>query len=273
MLDEFGLHRDTLRELQQICVLQPDARIDRLRRLVSDCPEQTAPAILLLLAMRHAGLFAAKGNLPRSGIEARIPKRIVHYWHNGTPPPDVRQIMASWHRKHPDYEHILFDDGAAANFLRAKGLGTALQAFRQSSSPAQRADILRLAYLFSLGGFFVDADDRCLAPIGTFILPCTQFAGYQESYGTIGANFLGATEGHPVIARALENGITAVNRGDRDVAWLSTGPGLLTRAFAERISIDTDGDWVGKIRLLELWEFQRVVGVHCPAEYKRSKLH
>ena len=26
--------------------------------------------------------------------------------------------------------------------------------------------------------------------------------------------------------------VTAVNRGDQDLIWLSTGPGMLTRAFA-----------------------------------------
>ena len=96
-----------------------------------------------------------------------------------------------------------------------------------------------------------------------------EFAGYQENYGTIGVNFLGAAPGHPVIALALENAVIAVNRGDRDIVWMSTGPGLLTRAVAQSVLSVSAGDWLSRARLLELWEFQRAVGVHCPAHYKR----
>ena len=200
MLDEFALHPDALGELRRICALPIQGRIEPLRRLVRDEREQTAPSMLLLLLMRQTGMFAAE----HAARGAGIPKRIVHYWHDGTPPPDVQEIMASWRQKHPDYQHVLLDDAAAENFLRTQRLDGALHAFHRGTSPGQRGDILRLAYLSSLGGFFVDADDRCLAGLDAFIPRLRTFAGYQENYGTIGVNFMGAAPGHPVVTSALE---------------------------------------------------------------------
>ena len=270
ILDEFVLHRDTLSELQRVCALPLQKRIEPLRRLVRDNPEQTAPAILLLLAMRQTGLFAAEhGAFAGSGGHA-IPKRIVHYWHSGTPPSDVQEIMSSWSQKHPDYEHVLLDDVSAAKLLRMQGLNAALHAFHRGSSPSQRADILRLAYLYAVGGIFIDADDRCLVRLDSFVPAAVNLTAYQESYGTIGANFLGAAPRHPVIALALDCAVAAVNRGDRDVLWLSTGPGLLTRAFAQSVLRRDASDWLARTSLLELWHLQRAVGVHCPARYKQS---
>ena len=57
MLDEFLLHQEALGELRRISALPVEARVDPLRRLVKNNPEQTAPAILLLLAMRQVGLL------------------------------------------------------------------------------------------------------------------------------------------------------------------------------------------------------------------------
>jgi hypothetical protein len=44
---------------------------------------------------------------------------------------------------------------------------------------------------------------------------------------------MAATPEHPVILGALELGAAAINRDDTDLIWLSAGPGLLTRAFAQ----------------------------------------
>jgi tetratricopeptide (TPR) repeat protein len=267
LLDEFVLHTEVLSTLRAIVALPANDRIETLRQVVQENPEQTAPAILLLLAMRQEGKLASHSS--PIGRARGIPKRIVHYWHDGAPPPDVREIIASWREKHPDYEHVLLDNTTATVFLRERGLEAALRAFHRAADPGQRADILRLAYLLSSGGFFIDVDDRCLARLDTFIEASVEFAGYQDNYGTIGVNFLGVITGHPVIGLALDNAVIAVNRGDRDIVWLTTGPGLLTRAFAQSVSTCNAEAWLSRTSLLELWEFQRAVGIHCPAHYKR----
>jgi tetratricopeptide (TPR) repeat protein len=268
MLDEFILDWQVLAKLKEICVLPAEARIDPLKQLVRDNSEGTAPAILLLIAMRQAGHLWKTLDDRVTEVTTGIPKRIVQYWHANVPPLDVQQYIASWRERHPDYEHVLFDDTTAHAWLRTRFPAATPEAFLRGRNPADRVNILRLAYLVSEGGFFVDADDRCIARLNTFVPPSADFVGYQESYGTIGVNFIGAAPGHPVIAPALDGAVTAVNRGDHDIAWLSTGPGLLTRAFAQSASKPNPGNWLKSAHVLELHELQRAVGVHCPARYK-----
>jgi hypothetical protein len=97
------------------------------------------------------------------------------------------------------------------------------------------------------------------------------FIGYQEHLGSLGANFIGAAKQHPVILRAFSMALEAVNRGDHDTAWLSTGPGLLTRAFAQTLLGSGSKEWRPQAIVLESHTLHRIVGVHCPANYKSRR--
>lgn len=268
LINEFALVPGVLARLKQIVALPHEEQIEPLKRLAHDNPDQTAPALLLMLAMRNSGAFSNFQVKPASVTTAKIPRQIVQYWHSNALPDDISALMRSWGDTHSDYKHIVLNDETADNFLRANYRDEICRTFHRGREPGQRADILRLAYLASEGGYFIDSDDKCLARLDTFVPAQAEFAGYQDNYGAIGSNFIGAKPGHPVIALALENAVRAVNRGDRDIMWLSTGPGLLTRAFTQVLSV-AETDWLSRVHLLELWELQRAVGIYFPAHYKR----
>jgi hypothetical protein len=156
--------------------------------------------------------------------------------------------MASWRDANPGYDHRLFDNRTAWEFLVAHVSAEAARAF-------QRA---------------VDVHDRCLAPLGADLEPRGLMV-YQESLGSLGANFVAAAPQHPVVLRALALAVEAVNRGDHDTVWLSTGPGLLTRAFAQELAGSAAETWSRGVAVLETHELHRMVGVHCPADYKRRR--
>jgi hypothetical protein len=61
-------------------------------------------------------------------------------------------------------------------------------------------------------------------------------------------------------------------RGDSDIVWLSTGPGLLTRAFAQ-VVVESSSSLLASTSFRELGETQRVIGIHCPAQYKKTDQH
>ena len=148
----------------------------------------------------------------------------------------------------------------------------ALAAYRAASEPAQRADLIRLAYLAAKGGVYLDADDRCIAALGSFVSPDATFVAYQEDdYGTLANNFLAVVPEHPVICLALRLAADALNRGDRDILWLSTGPGLLSRAFAQTIS-RRSGRMSDRFdaTILDRGFMWRRVGFHCPLVYKKT---
>jgi mannosyltransferase OCH1-like enzyme len=102
-----------------------------------------------------------------------------------------------------------------------------------------------------------------------------ELAVYQEDYGTIGNDFIGAVPGHPVLKRALSGAVDAINRGDADIIWLATGPGLLTRAFVqEMLRAEKDAATAfERVVVLDRSELYRAVAVHCSAAYKQTARH
>ena len=271
LFDEFALDRPLLARMKLMRALPPNEQVDPLSALVGQYPHHTGPALLLLLAMRQANILneAVQESSPPSDRD--MPKRIIQYWHDKEPPTDVRVLMSSWRRMNPEYEYRLFDNEAALEFLRTRARSGAAEAFRRAVDIPQRADILRLAYLADEGGFFVDADDRCLASLDEHLSASATFVGYQEYLGSLGANFIGAARRHPVILSALSLALESVNRGDHDTAWLSTGPGLLTRAFAQTLLKPGSKEWRPQAIVLESHALHRIVGVHCPANYKSRR--
>src|SRR5262249_31997496 len=80
--------------------------------------------------------------------------------------------------------------------------------------------------------------------------------------------------GEPVLLKALESAVEAINRGDHDLLWLSTGPGLMTRTMARFFSNPHERDrLLGRALVLDRGELFRAVAVHCRLRYKRSGGH
>jgi len=98
---------------------------------------------------------------------------------------------------------------------------------------------------------------------------------YQEEYSTLGNNLIGAAPGNAVIAKAFESAVEALLRGDSDLIWLSTGPGLLTRSFVS-VLLSFGREWprfLERSVILSLPELRRVAATHCYATYKVAGQH
>jgi mannosyltransferase OCH1-like enzyme len=255
-----------LTELQQ---LTPPPRAAALAETVRSNPHNTAAAISLLVALRQSGALRQR----RSGAGG-IPKAIAQFWDSTEIPPDIASIMQSWPAMNPDWKIHRFNMESAQSYLAAYFALPVLQAFLYVREPAQKADIFRLAWLSREGGVYADADDRCLAPLAKIVPRDAALVFYQEDYGTIGNNFIAAYPMHPVLVNALHLAVTAINRGDTDIVWLSTGPGLLTRAFAEFLAAQIAGPELPTgVIVLDRRELFRTVGVHCAAGYKQTNRH
>lgn len=275
LLDEYLLDREALDALRALLPLPPEGRIAPLLALVRRHPDYTPAAIALVAALRQAGHLAI--STPGEGDPGGLPNRIAQYWDSDEVPPDLGRTMGSWAALYPAYSLRRFGDRDAQEFLerscRDRG---ALAAYRRCRQPAQKADIFRLAWLHARGGIYVDADDLLVGEIGELGLGGASFLCHQEDVGTLGNNLVGAAPGHPVIARALSLAVEAVNRDDNDLLWLSTGPGLLTRAFAGHLAdlgADRLGDALDGVRVLGLGELRRVVSIHCLVGYKSTPRH
>jgi hypothetical protein len=248
---------------------EPAARVAPLRALVARYPDSTMLAAALLDALRRSGALWPGTPAPAAGVA--IPARIIQFWDAAPPPDDVLSIMQSWPELNPGYDYILFDDLRARAFLAAHHPRAVLVAYHRATSPAMKADLFRLAYLAVHGGVYVDADDRCTAPLSGLLPPGAALVLYREYLGTLGNNFLAAAPDHPVIRAALVQATAAINRGDQEILWLSTGPGLITRSVAQQLA--TGDALLGALRIWSRREMLRFVSIHCSAGYKDTVQH
>jgi glycosyl transferase-like sugar-binding protein len=183
--------------------------------------------------------------------------------------------MGSWGKLYPRFDLRRFDDARARAFLARFHTAEVQAAYHRSRQPAQKADIFRLAYLYAQGGYWADADDRLVGDLEELRFPGAGLVLYQEDIGTIGNNFIGAVPGHPLVGRALRSAVEAINRGDNDILWLSTGPGMLTRAFADLLA-DPGREPLAALDdavVLGHGELQRAVSIHCLVGYKNTERH
>lgn len=271
IFDEYDLDPAALAALATLRPRPAGARIPALLAMLRAAPGHTPTAVALLLALREAG-FVTTALAPGP---APIPPGIAQYWNEAEPPADIAALMQGWADRHPDHDVRRFDDAAALRFLDEAYAPEVAAAFRRAREPAQRADLFRLAWLFAQGGWYVDADNRCLAPLAAITPAGATLVVYQEDLGTLGNDTIGAIPRHPALGRALAQAVGAINAGAADLLWLNTGPALLTRAFAETLAeaaldpgVAMDGACVLDRRLL-----CRSLAVHCAAGYKLSGRH
>ena len=271
LLDEFALDRPAIAALHATRDLPIPARTQAILRQVAAHPGSTAAALELMAALRASGGIGTPAPwLPSDPPNAHIPRVIVQFWDSAPPPEDVDRIMRSWREANPDHTHRVFDADAAAAFITGVYGAPAGRAFARAATGAQQADVFRLGYLAASGGIYADADDRAIAGLHAIIPPDARLVLYQEDIGSIGNNVIAAAPGHAVIARAFHLALAAIARGDEDTVWLSTGPGLLTRALAETLA---RGHKLDGITLLGHRDLFRAVAIHCTAAYKTTGAH
>jgi len=267
ILDEFRLDGDLLEQIAAANV-GPDAA-QRLAALARDNPDHTPSALLFVVALRRARRFAK----PRFGAGAArgaIPANIAQFWDQSLP-ADVAVYCDSWRSLNPDCAYRLFSSVEARAFLRRHDMTRVLGAYDRAPEPAMKADLFRLAFLHACGGYWADADDRCVAPLSQLDSAPYDLILSQEDMGSIGNNFLAAAPRHPLIAAALTAATEAVENGDSDMVWLSTGPGVMTRSAAFYFADDANA--LGKTLVLDVFELARFDAPHCVAAYKFSSKH
>ena len=266
MIDEYRLDASCLARLQQ--ALRGDAPRRPLAELTLENPDYTPAAIAFLVSLRREGVFArARAAQSQPG---RIPTTIAQYWDRNIP-PDVARFCETWSAQNPGFAYRLFDDRSAGRFLQ-KLSPAARHAFDRAREPAMKGDLFRLAWLYAHGGYYADADDRCIAPISSIDPGGCDLLAYQEDYGTLANNFIGAVPRHPAIGLALNGAMASVRRGDSDLIWLSTGPGLMTRSVAAYLAEDTDRR-LQNTAIRERHEVLGAVAMHCAAGYKTTNKH
>jgi tetratricopeptide (TPR) repeat protein len=268
LLDEYRIDARALADLQ--FNVNAEDRLAALALQIRAKPDYTPAAICLFMALSEEGrLGEAKPPSANGPIPSAIPARIVQYWDQDMP-ADVEALCQTWADLNPGLAYRRFSKVEARAYLRDAASPETLTAFERAREPAMKADIFRLAVLAHEGGWYADADDRCLAPFADLAGQGHDLVVAREDVGTLGNNFIGATPGHAAIKAALDEAVEAVNRGDSDIPWLRTGPALLTRAVAVWLS-ENLSERLPTLRVLERHELFERVAIHCAASYKHTK--
>jgi glycosyl transferase-like sugar-binding protein len=189
---------------------------------------------------------------------SKIPKVIVQFWHDsGCIPVDVRECLDSWEpltRRGFGFKRIVFDDNEARRFIGRAFGSLHVAAFDRCRHPAMRSDYFRLCYIFTHGGFYVDADEvyrggdcrswfrdnrlkvqpLCYDTLTDTMIHAAMFTAKQDDSASrifyINNNPLIGPASHPVIALALARSTELLLRHSKerfDVQF-TTGPGNFT---------------------------------------------
>lgn len=236
-------------------------RSEFIRRLVQRCSEERSP----------------------NDCNGRVaPRTIVQFWHDLQQlPRDVEECIASWIRWEKfGIKHRLFDKHGAKDFIR-RALGRRHEcAFERCYHPAMQADYFRLCYLLVEGGFYVDADDVCVAaeveqlfedgrlklqPLcydigsGAMVKPSVFLrAGAYDPRWIFYFNnnpLIGGRD-HPIIEHALSQATNLLELADADTLpeiQATTGPGNLSRSIFD-LGTTPGGDIQRDLVVLREWE-------------------
>lgn len=190
-----------------------------------------------------------------------IPKRIIQTAKSANLPLSGRASAASMKALNPGFEYSLFDDAAVATFM-AEEPQEWRQAFERFRG-IQRFDFFRYLAVYKLGGFYFDTDvflARALEPLLAY--PCvfpfeelTLMRRLREQWQMdweLGNYGFGARAGDPFLKAVIQNCVRGLNEPQwrdelsQDIpkmfrnqfeATNATGPGIVTRTFAENPSL------------------------------------
>ena len=248
--------------------------LDASKRWLARCGSETPPCRFAIAAARHQGMAVRLDDAPAADPVPRT--ALVQYWHERKLPADVAACMASWPAQNPSLHQRILCRDEARDIIAAQKSPDILACFDEAPHAAVQSDIIRLVVLAQEGGLYIDADERCVAPLTPLLqrLGTVEFVGWlsPDTPSYLYNGFLAVRQGSSIIRSALEDMISLRRnhraRGVRSDVWQVSGPGLITRAVARALS---DPRRAGTIMLLTDREWRRFAHTDETLAYKHSR--
>ncbi|MEB3230638.1 MAG: tetratricopeptide repeat protein [Leptolyngbyaceae bacterium] len=276
IINEFYINPLRLTQLKAAQAEEGRDRLLAIAAIITAEPTYLGAIIALATELHQQGVWAALRTTlaiqqPRG---ATIPKRIIQFWDDPQPPPEVQQLGQTWLEHNPDYEYQRFSLREAIAFLQQHYDPDIVNAFGLCSHPAAQADFFRLAYLNCCGGFYADADDRCRRSLEPLRQRNADLVLYHEDFACFGNNFIGSVAHHPMLHSALYQAADNLLHYSAEAAWSQTGPGLLTSAVCSGLlpylPYADYRPWP-PILVLSRGELSHYVWSHIPLSYKKTE--
>lgn len=196
---------------------------------------------------------------------APLPRVIVQFWDDiSRLPTDVKECMESWRQlEQTGFKLQVFDNQSARDFILNELGSRFAKAFDKCYHPSMKSDYFRYAYIYVMGGFYIDADDVYhgtaiehlftdgrlkLQPFcydletSEMVQPAAFVSDGADRPGWIfyfNTTPLIAGPRHPIVKQALLNSTTSLEEAHGKTlpeVQATTGPGNLTRSVFEVLS-------------------------------------
>ncbi|MGA6580754.1 glycosyltransferase family 32 protein [Providencia sp. NPDC089923] len=123
------------------------------------------------------------------------------------------------------------------------------------------ADMMRYEILFNHGGFFVDADTACTAPLQPWLFDSQVCMSMENEVASpfLIANCFIAAEPKSALMAELMMSIKGLDRLDTDLPWIVTGPRLLTDTV-NRLKYNNLTLWPSHYFIPDHWTGEKYLG-------------
>lgn len=165
----------------------------------------------------------------------QIPKLMVRTSHNKYTSmiEPLYEVIKTTKEKHPDYTIVYFEDDDCVDFI-TQNYPEHLPGYTSLIPGAFKADIFRLLFLYTYGGFYNDCSQA-------YYVSCEEFVDFNMhkvvlvndrfDEGIYNA-FIASTAKHPLIKHMIDTIMVSVNKKDYGRGPLDiTGPNACMRAF------------------------------------------
>lgn len=156
----------------------------------------------------------------------RLPRNIHRIWIGGKKMPDEFIYYGkTWLEHHEFNWHLyLWTDDNIPPLIN--------QECYDSESIVTKADILKTELLYRMGGIVVDCDMECFKPIDP-IMDEVRIFSCGEREGIVGNAIFGATKGHPLVKKLIDNIPISIKTYKDYGPNIKTGPSFMTAMWGD----------------------------------------
>ncbi len=220
-----------------------------------------SPGLSACLLARARPAFAPVDGPP-------IPRKLAFYW-EGPENGAVARSFKAWQDLHPGFDITLYGPDQAAEWL-ALHHPALLPLFNRQTLPATRADLFRIALMFSEGGIYADVDEYPRAAVDDWLAGAQAVFCQEIGYGTVANNFLAARPGLELFERMLSRVTERLTRSENAYPWWDSGPAPLTASVFEALFGPAP---IPGLRLLDQASYCQRISTNLAFPHKRGPLH
>jgi mannosyltransferase OCH1-like enzyme len=182
----------------------------------------------------------------KSEYNSIIPLKIYQTWHTKDLPAHMKLSVDRLKRRHPRFEHFLFDDNECREFIASNFDSAVLSAFDNLIPGAYKADLWRYCVLYINGGVYLDIKYDCINTFHFIELTEKEYWVLDIDRNNIYNALIVALPKNETLLKCINQVVENVNNKYYGNSCVDpTGPGLVARFIgdSEKKLIELEHIW------------------------------